>query len=100
MVTKPKGYPKTGGRQKGSSFAGQLRKELQEKGLDLVKMFFEDLEGVGDSHKRCELILRFMDFVYPKPRVDVALSVKDMEPEEFKEFMKDGLARIRTERVS
>ncbi len=95
-----KGGAKTGGRKKGSNFAGQLRKELETRQVDLIGMFFEDLERVTEFHRRCELTLKFMEFVYPKPRIDVALSVKDMEPEEFKQFMKDGVARIRTESTS
>lgn len=98
MITKPKGLPKTGGRKKGSSFSGNLRQELVERKIDLVSMFFEDLGQVDQSNERCQLILKFMDFVFPKPRVEVSVSVKDMEPEEFKEFMKDGVARIRAER--
>lgn len=101
MAGRPRGIPKTpgSGRKKGANFAGQLRCDLEKRKIDLIGMFFEDLERVTEFHKRCELTLKFMEFVYPKPRIDVALSVKDMEPEDFKEFMKDGVARIRSERT-
>lgn len=97
---KPKGYPKTGGRPKGTSYAGKLRQELIDQNIDLPAMFFEELSKVLEPHKRCELILKFMEFTYPKPRVDVAVSVKDMEPAEFKEMMRDGVARIRSEQTN
>lgn len=96
-MAKPKGSPKTGGRQKGSSFAGMLRKKIEEMGIDLPELFMENLSQVSEPAKKCELILRFMEFVYPRPRVEIELSAHNMDVEQLKQFMREGLVRLKSE---
>lgn len=94
---RPPGGKKYGGRQKGSSFAGMLRSKIEALGLDLPQMFQENLAQVIEPHRKCELILKFMEFVYPKPRIEIELSAHTMQIEELKSFMREGLVRLKSE---
>jgi len=79
MVTKPKGLPKTGGRKKSWGLAGTLREELVKNDFNIMKEFIKAYKDDCNAEfsmpfKRCEVLIKFMEFIYPKPKLDVGLS--------------------------
>ena len=73
-MSRPPGYPKTGGRQKGTpnkrpAIFESLEKIRTAEGvpIDMVKWFIKDLNDLP-AMQRAELTLRFIEYLYPKQR--------------------------------
>jgi len=94
---RPRGSPKVGGRKKGTNYAGYLRAKIEDMGIDFPMLFLETLKEVAIPYEKCNLMLKFMEFMYPKPRVEIEISVQTMEIEQLKEFMREGLVRLKSE---
>lgn len=76
------------GRPKGMTFRGELRQRLEEKKVDVVNIVMEKLSQINDPVRYLDLLLRFMEFCYAKPKMDIQVN---LTPEQAKEVLEHDL---------
>ena len=69
-MPRPKGMPKTGGRQKGTpNKAKSVREILADRGIDPAERLIDLAEGANDlkAHQRAAIYQTLLEYSQPKP---------------------------------
>lgn len=91
------GHKKIGGRQKGSPNKDTLRliEKCKEANFDPLKEFFAKYSGIDNDEAACQILLKFMKFIYPERKsVEGSIELDDLNDRPKLELTKDNILEI------